>query len=311
MFLNMQVVLWIVAAEGLAATTKTPGKTPPPTKHVEVLELPERGVSLPCIRYEGGGGRRVLLIHGTFHDARCYDEYWLPELAKHCEPWAVSLRGTDGATPATKVKLSDHVDDLREVLRNGEKWYVVAHSFGGPIAMELLRTEPAVEAIAVLCSVPPTGNFAMTFRTLKRSLRTAWVITKGFAMKTAATSLEDARRLFFFKSNVTDANLAKYVAWFKENSLVSLDLRDFQKHLPARYRDPKTKEATFLTEKKHLVLGAGNDLIVDDVAVRETATFLGVDDPVVLRNAPHDVMLDPDQWKLGLDAVVAWLDKQP
>mmetsp|Transcript_28089 Transcript_28089/g.90556 ORF Transcript_28089/g.90556 Transcript_28089/m.90556 type:complete len:310 (-) Transcript_28089:564-1493(-) len=275
---------------------------------------------LPCIRYFDGGtnGQRVLLIHGTFHDGRCWDEYWMPELAaRGFEPWAVSLRGTQqagGSEQQKKVRLGEHVDDVAAILassqrQRGEPWVIVAHSFGGPVAMELLRLFPEhIQGVALLCSVPPTGNVAMTWRTVRRSLREAWLITRGFALKTAATNVADARALFFHKSQVTDANLSKFVSWFAENSKSSLDLRDFQKNLPALTW--QNQDRAFLASKKRLVVGAANDLIVDDVAVKETAAFLEAEDAVVLPDAPHDLMLDPDAWRPALDVITTWITSQ-
>ena len=133
----------------------------------------------------------------------------------------------------------------------------------------------------------------------------------SLALKTAAKSTDDARRLFFTKSDISETDLEKYVSWFAENSKASLDLRDFQKNLPSRYCDTNG-QATFITQQKPptLVLGAANDLIVDATALKETAVFLGNDEKVVtIPNAPHDLMLDPATWRRGLDEITTWMDK--
>ena len=52
--------------------------------------------------------------------------------------------------------------------------------------------------VALLCSVPPSGNGPMTGRYLRRlQLRETWRITRGFALKQAATDADLARELFF------------------------------------------------------------------------------------------------------------------
>lgn len=244
---------------------------------------------------------------------RCYEEHWLPYFASlGLEATALSLRGTIGSYPAVrKIKLANHVADvsafLREVL--SRRSIIVAHSFGGPVAMELVRQhQESVAAVALLCSVPPSGNAMLTWRTLRRSFRDAVLITRGFALKTAARNINDARRLFFSAEDPDDATLERYIGWFAENSKSSLDLSDFQRNLPARFANAAGR-ATFVNEGTvaRLVVGAESDAIVDVKGVRETAVFMGVSEPVLLPGVPHDVMLGT-RWKSGADEIVKWLE---
>ena len=56
----------------------------------------------------------------------------------------------------------------------------------------------AAAGAALLCSVPPSGNVPMTARYLRNfKLRECWRITRGFALKAAATDGTLARELFF------------------------------------------------------------------------------------------------------------------
>lgn len=246
-----------------------------------------------------GVGPRVVCIHGTFHDQRCYEEHWLPYLASQgFEATAVSLRGTNASRPC-RVKLADHVSDLSGFIQPND--VVVAHSFGGPVLMELVR-QRKVKKAAFFCSVPPSGNFAMTWRTLRRSLQRAWVITRGFALKTAASTKEDARSLFF-APDIDDEKLERYASWFNQNKNASLDLRDFQKNLPARFADD-TGRATFV-DVPCFVAGGEYDAIVDHKAVEETARFMGVE-PVIFTNTYHDLMLG-DDWRRPADALIDFI----
>lgn len=259
------------------------------------------GTQMPYATY--GSGPRVVCVHGTFHDLRCYEEHWLPYLASQgFEATAVSLRGTNAAEPC-RVKLADHVGDLAAFLSDYGDAVVVAHSFGGPVLMELLRRAHNVKAAALFCSVPPSGNFAMTWRTIRRSLKAALVITRGFALKTAASDKQDARALFF-APDLDDDKLETYVGWFNDNRNVSLDLRDFQRNLPARFAD-QSGRAPFFGEIPLFVAGAQHDAIVDRTAVEETARFMGVE-PLFLEGAYHDVMLG-DDWRRPADALVDWI----
>mmetsp|Transcript_16792 Transcript_16792/g.21820 ORF Transcript_16792/g.21820 Transcript_16792/m.21820 type:complete len:362 (+) Transcript_16792:269-1354(+) len=279
------------------------------------------GANLPYVSYcneEKGSKAKILLLHGSLHDLRCYEEWWLPELASRgYEATAISLRGTHESTVdnkrVEKVKISDHVKDVRAFLKECEtsaEVFLAAHSFGGPIAMELLRLQEdnCLAGVCCLCSVPPSGNTAMTMRTIRKSWQTALLITRGFALKTAAYSNNDARQLFFAKDkSISEQKMNKYVSWFQQNSISSLDLRDFQKNLPSRFADTNGK-AKFIHDSSppRLVLGAANDPIVDSIAIEETATFLAVE-PQILQGLPHDIMLASD-WIKALDALDAWIN---
>ena len=55
-----------------------------------------------------------------------------------------------------------------------------------------------------------------------------------------------------------------------------------------------------------LVVGARDDFVVDLDGVRETAAFFGVE-PVVLADAPHDLMLAPG-WERTMAPLLDWLE---
>ncbi|CAN0553095.1 unnamed protein product, partial [Ectocarpus sp. 12 AP-2014] len=61
----------------------------------------------------------LVFIHGSYHAAWCWAEHWMPFLAsKGYETYSISLRGTSGtlipgAEVRVKVKISDHVHDIR------------------------------------------------------------------------------------------------------------------------------------------------------------------------------------------------------
>lgn len=55
-----------------------------------------------------------------------------------------------------------------------------------------------------------------------------------------------------------------------------------------------------------LVVGGGEDIVVDQEGVRETAEFYGVE-PVILPAAAHDLMLDL-RWEEAARVLDGWLD---
>lgn len=86
--------------------------------------------------------------------------------------------------------------------------------------------------LALLCSVPPSGNGKMTMRFLKRSLIHSWKITAGFAMKKAITNLELCRELFFDTldesgnqtNGLSDEDIRKMQYYFERDSAATIDL---------------------------------------------------------------------------------------
>ena len=252
----------------------------------------------------------VLFVHGTFHGAWCW-ENWLElfseTLGVDCH--AVSLRGTSG-TPAPgqkNARIGEHVADLRALVDDGPLAappVLVGHSFGGAFVLKYLEAGGAAAGAALLCSVPPSGNTPMVLRFLRRSLRKSWLITKGFALKSAATSAADARALFF-DERLADAELAGYMERFDADSRCPLDVGDFNATLPIG--DGKAgSRAAWLTRAPpaRIVLGAEFDAVVDAEGIDEAAAFLGV--PArTLPGMPHDVMLNPG-WEAAAEPLVGW-----
>ena len=220
---------------------------------------------------------------------------------------AISLRGTS-ASPcdARSVKISEHVDDLRcfvEEALDRTPPILVGHSFGGASVLKYLEAGHPASGAVLLCSVPPSGNSAMTLRFLRRSLRQAFAITRGFALKTAATNLNDCRALFFDERS-SDAELSAFLPRLEADSQVGLDLRYFNANLPSAAATPDSRAAWLPSAPPCLVIGAERDAVVDVVGVEETAHFLGIDG-AELFDLPHDVMLCHG-WEAPADRVIEW-----
>lgn len=248
----------------------------------------------------------LLLVHGTFHGAWCWEANWMERFADAgLESHAVSLRGTSGSPcDAKSVKITEHVADLcafaKEVL--GTPPLLVGHSFGGASVLKYLEAGcPAIGAI-LLCSVPPSGNGPMTTRFLWRSLKQTWLITRGFAMKTAAKSIDDARALFF-DDRTSDDTLLTYLPKLEADSRCGLDLRHFNANLPSAQINTENGLASWIEDAPPLlVLGAEKDAVVDREGVEETARFLNVK-AEFLDGMPHDVMLC-EGWETAADRII-------
>lgn len=285
----------------------------------------------------------LAFLHGSFHAGWCWSEEYMPHFASMGYPCvALSLQGT-GGTPAAeegarKVKMASHVADLDAFLRGlsdgddrslgldlGEDPRIVllGHSFGGLTIMKWLeqyydedddadrRGGVGLAGVALLCSVPPSGNGPMTLRFLRRSLVDSWKITAGFVLKKAITDKSNCRDLFFGgaedDNGISDEDVERYQGYFERDTAATIDLGDLAKQLPSAKADEESKRAPFVDKLQHksLVIAARDDFVVDEEGSRESARYLGLESPVFV-DSPHDVMLGR-KWRNGADAILEWL----
>ena len=352
----------------------------------------------------------LLFIHGSYHAAWCYAEHYLDyfsSLGHNC--YAISLRGTSGTgmpptDPGDIVKIEKHVYDIQCALQkiredddSAPNPIIISHSFGGLITMKLLEIDEIrknLTGVALLCSVPPSGNGPMTQRFIQSRFWNSLKIVWGFVLKAATTNIDLCRELFFDNSFNT-SDIKRYMRNFQSDSRVGLDLQALAPVLPSvnsingkapwlvkneisnkistvtkikvennstemnilitpsspftelelsnvlsQYDEKSLSNVTKVTKVKQtniiekkvrktlpnpkstkikssiiknednklarLVIGAGNDFIVDDEGVKETALYLGVE-PVFIKDLYHDVMLGP-KWKESADVIKNWLD---
>jgi pimeloyl-ACP methyl ester carboxylesterase len=169
----------------------------------------------------------IFFIHGSFHAAWCFAENYFDyfsALGHTC--YAISLRGTSNTgmppnDPGETVKIEQHVSDVKYALSvvramDGNEDLpdpvLVAHSFGGVVAMKLLEDEEvrgSLSGVCWLCSVPPSGNGPMTGRFIRARFCSALKIVWGFVFKAATFDPTLCRELFFDES-VPEEDLLRY-----------------------------------------------------------------------------------------------------
>lgn len=271
----------------------------------------------------------ILFLHGSFHGAWCWSEKYFPYFTSLGYPVvALSWRGTEktfAGEGVKKVKISEHVADLNAVLEEYlpnkfkglplNKPILVSHSFGGLSIMKYLEEFPEkcknLSGAVIACSVPPSGNGKMTMRFLRRSLRDSWKVTKGLAMKKVINDAPLCRELFFGGvedyHEVSDEDVTRYQGHFERDTVATIDLLDLAKKLPSAATDD-SGVALFMNQAQmppFLVIGATEDFIVDREGINETATYFGLDRPVIV-DSPHDIMLGR-KWKNAADEIHNWV----
>ena len=276
----------------------------------------------------------LLFIHGSFHGAWCFADWIQYFSARGHQCFAVSLRGTSTtgmppADPGEVVQIEDHVGDMTSALSSlREKMaelygasaaaeaaapVIIAHSFGGVVAMKLLEDAAVrdnVRGVCLLASVPPSGNGPMTQRFLLKRFFDSLLIVWGFVFKRATTDPVVCRKLFF-DSTVPDADIERYMTRFRADSRVTLDIASLAGALPSKTSTGLDGRATWLRAGAGalpaLVVGGDKDFVVDREGVQEAARYLGTE-PVFIPDTYHDVMLGPKQNRAA-EIIATWLEK--
>ncbi|XP_047064417.1 uncharacterized protein LOC124672188 [Lolium rigidum] len=267
----------------------------------------------------------LVFLHGSFHAAWCWAEYWLPFFSRagfSC--FALSLRAQgESSIPSEAVAgtLETHSGDIADFIRKEVPGppILIGHSFGGLIVQQyisclqgmksslrvtfsIINSEPLhpkLSGAVLVCSVPPSGNSGLVWRYLLTKPIAAVKVTLSLAAKAYANSLPLCKETFF-SSEMDDELVLRYQGLMKDSSKLPLfDLRKLNASLPV----PSVGNGTL----EVLVMGASNDFIVDVEGLSETARFYNVQ-PVCVEGVAHDMMLDCS-WEKGAEIILSWLDK--
>jgi pimeloyl-ACP methyl ester carboxylesterase len=105
--------------------------------------------------------RRVLLIHGAWHGAWCWERVLAPLRVPGYEPEAIDLPGHGGSTePLTD--LHGDADAVRARLDSiGEPTLLVGHSYGGMVITDAGTHDAVAGLVYVAAYMPDTGQTLM------------------------------------------------------------------------------------------------------------------------------------------------------
>ncbi len=247
-----------------------------------------------------GAGTPVLFVHGMWHGAWCWQEYFLPYFAsKGFEAWALSLRGHGQSAGKEKLRwtsAADYVEDVEQAVRQMDSPPIlVGHSMGGMIVQKYLETHHDIPAAVLLASGPPAGLLAATLRTARRFPGALVKANLTLSLYPIVSTKEKAQQIFFSDSLKPDL-VQKYFDRLQDESYRAfLDLLIFNLQSPKKVKTPV------------LVLGAENDRIISKKDVQRTAKAYGVS-PVFFPDMAHDMMLE-SKWQDVADHIIRWLNK--
>lgn len=241
----------------------------------------------------------LLFVHGMWHGAWCWDEYFLPFFAERgYSATALSLRGhgnSEGQIRGSTIR--DYVRDVEQVAATFDTPpALIGHSMGGFITQKFLETHQENPAGIILGSNPHFGLWPAFGRVLRHDPR---IVIEAFAtwnMRPVVKTPERARWAFF-SEDFPQEQLMKYHARMNEESFrMFLDLLGLNLANPKKVTTPM------------LILGADKDTVIAPKDVHDTARAYGVK-AEIFPNMAHDMMLEPG-WMSVAERIAAWLKER-
>jgi pimeloyl-ACP methyl ester carboxylesterase len=244
----------------------------------------------------------LLFLHGSFTDARVWDEYFLKFYAKNgYAAHALSLRGhgnSEGHENLHSWRLEDYVKDLAQATADmPQPPVLIGHSMGGMVVQKYLEQSPTISGVVLMASVPPRGlllsnlYMAMLHPFLFNQMVMLSVLGPNYG------SIDMMRRLLF-SADISMENLHKFSSYAQsESRAVSIDMMGLN---PLRL-DQKQIKSPFL------VLGAQHDVLVSPTLVLGTAKFYNAECHI-FPNMAHAMMLESN-WQIVAAYLLSWIDQ--
>ena len=240
----------------------------------------------------------LLFIHGMWHGAWCWDEFFLPFFAEAgYRVTALSLRGHAGSEGKIRgSRIADYVADVEQVARTFETPPVlIGHSMGGFIVQKYLEMHDAPAGV-LLASNPNFGLWRGFGRVLRHDPR---IVIKAFLTWNMRPVVETPARArwAFFSKDFPEEQLLKYHAQMNDESFrMFIDLLGLNLAHPKKVKTPL------------LILGAEKDTVIKPRDVHDTARAYGVK-AEIFPNMAHDMMLEAG-WKPVAERILKWLQEK-
>ena len=248
---------------------------------------------------DGTGKPPVVLVHGAWHGAWCWEPHVIPFLTDHgYAVHAPDLRG-HGQSPARTAmrwnRIRGYVDDVISVIETLDAPpVVIGHSMGGLVCQHLAHRGVALAGIGLLSTVPSFGVWKTAATIAAR--RPLDFLTANLTLSLYPLVKDPAKaRHMFLDEDTPDPETAAFAARLTDESYLGfLDMLAFD--LPRRKPDALPM----------LIVGGGRDTIFPPDTQRHTARFHGCDCRIV-EDAPHDGMLSR-HWQAEAELFLAWME---
>jgi pimeloyl-ACP methyl ester carboxylesterase len=238
----------------------------------------------------------LLLIHGAWHGAWCWENF-LPYFAGHgFEVHALSLRGhgrSEGREAIRWFSISEYADDVSQLVRSlSSPPVLIGHSMGGYITQKYLETHN-LPAGVLLASIPVSGIFKMTLRFMKRrpwsTIKTLFLMNPWYLVNSPALAKEA-----FFSDDFPDEEMTRLFPNIQPESFrVSVETTGLNLPRPKKVKTPL------------LVLAAEKDRVFSLAEQRATAKAYNTE-AHIFPDMAHNMMLEKS-WQKVADKIIQWL----
>lgn len=240
----------------------------------------------------------LLFVHGMWHGAWCWDEFFLPFFADAGYPiTALSLRGHAGSEGKIRGnKIEDYVKDVEQVAAEFEAPpVVIGHSMGGFLTQKYLERNNAPAAV-LLASNPYFGLWPTFLRLAVQRPSILLKVTAQLRLYPVVETPEAARWTLFGK-DMPEEQLLKYHTKLNDESF-----RMFMDLLGLNLANPKKIKTPLL------ILGAEFDNAITPDQVHATARGYGLQ-AEIFPNMAHDMMVETG-WKSVAERILSWLKER-
>lgn len=245
----------------------------------------------------------ILFLHGEWHGAWCWEDFFLPYFAEHgFSAHAMSLRGhglSEGRKELRWVSMEDYVTDLVEVVRSlPQSPVIVGHSLGGFIVQKYLEDYDA-PAVVLLAPAPAQGGWNFT-RRIMRAMPGAFARSSLTFSPYALINTVERAHAVFFSSGMPRDQVERHFARIQEDSFRAyLDFLLFALADTRRIRARGTPM---------LILGGADDRIFPSAEL-EALGRLYAAVVTILPDTAHDIMLEAS-WQTAADRIIDWLGEK-
>jgi pimeloyl-ACP methyl ester carboxylesterase len=235
--------------------------------------------------------RPLLLLHGAWHGAWCWQEAASDLSERGFEVHAISLRGHGASSRATNwrsYQINDYLSDLEQIVLQIEPTpIVVGHSLGGFVLQHYLQRHKLPGAV-LLCAMPaihmPLNPIRFFLRDPKALLRTLLTgDTRHFFQE------ESAARAAFLRDDSTSEAVQAIIA-----QLAPEPIGIFFETIVRRIKPIQGPQPV-------LVIAAEADQLFSVHEQKRLAAWYG-SNAKIIAHAGHDLMLDP-AWSQAADLI--------
>ncbi|QOS80432.1 alpha/beta hydrolase [Paenibacillus sp. JNUCC31] len=240
----------------------------------------------------------ILFIHGAYHGAWCWEEYFIPyfsALGFSC--YAISLRGhghSEGRDKLHSYSLRDYKEDcVTAIGQMNERPILIGHSMGGAIVQQIMHTAPeTIRAAVLLSSVPPNGMLGSLMRLFLK--KTGWMFQLNAFNQTSTKKFPYP---LLFNNRLSDEQTVRFAALLQpESNRVGMEM--------CRRIVPRI----FPVQVPLLIIGSQSDNLFAEKSLRHLGKAYHVE-PIIFADMCHDMMLDPN-WKQAADKIATFLQEK-